>query len=139
MAERGTSRSPTQELVARMLRVVRACPDASADVLELMFLVSQIEALTGVDREYRDARRVISRLRAPLWEMGPADRAALLKAAETIRKACDLSDADIPSTPGADLGERARIETVLARTLAGELSEAQIARVAGVVAAAIQH
>ena len=131
--------SPTQELIARMMRIVRACPEAANEVLELMFLVSQIEASTTVDREYRDARRVISRLRAPLWEMGPSDREALLKAAETIRKACDLSDSDIPSTPGADLGERARIEAVLARTLAGELSEAQIARVAGAVAAAIQH
>ena len=34
-----------------------------------MFLVSQIEAATGVDREYRDAKRVISRLRNPLWEI----------------------------------------------------------------------
>lgn len=131
--------SPTQELIARMMRMVRACPEAANEVLELMFLVSQIEASTTVDRDYRDARRVISRLRAPLWEMGPADREALLKAAETIRRACDLSDADIPATPGADLGERARIEAVLSQTLAGELSAAQIARVAGAVAAAIQH
>ncbi|MFG5117969.1 hypothetical protein [Methylorubrum sp. POS3] len=131
--------SPTQELIARMMRIVRACPEAANEVLELMFLVSQIEASTTVDRDYRDARRVISRLRAPLWEMGPADREALLKAAETIRRACDLSDADIPAMPGADLGERARIEAVLSQTLAGELSAAQIARVAGAVAAAIQH
>lgn len=131
--------SPAQELIARVMRIVRACPEAANEVLELMFLVSQIEASTTVDREYRDARRVVSRLRAPLWEMGPADREALLKAAETIRRVCDLTEADIPATPGADLGERDRIEAVLARTLAGELSEAQIARVAGAVAAAIQH
>ncbi len=139
MAERGTSRSPTQELVARMLRVVRTCPDASADVLELMFLVSQIEALTGVDREYRDARRVISRLRNPLWEMGPADREVLRKAAETIRRACDLKESDIPKTPFADLGERERIERHVAAALRHELDPVQVARVTGAVAAALQQ
>ena len=131
--------SPTQELIARMMRIVRACPEAANEVLELMFLVSQIEAATTVDREYRDARRVISRLRAPLWEMGPADRESLLKAAETIRRVCDLAETEIPPTPAADLGERARIEKVLAETLAGELDAAQIARVTGAVAAALQR
>lgn len=90
MAEPNRPRSPTQELIARVLRIVRASPDAASEMLELMFLVSQIEALTSVDREYRDARRVISRLRNPLWDMGPAGRENLLKAAETIRKVCNL-------------------------------------------------
>ena len=35
------------------MRIVRACPEAANEVLELMFLVSQIEASTTVDREYR--------------------------------------------------------------------------------------
>ena len=62
--------SPSQELMARLMRIVRSCPDAASEVLELMFLVSQIEAATTIDRDYRDAKRVISRLRNPLWEMG---------------------------------------------------------------------
>lgn len=108
-------------------------------MLELMFLVSQIEALTTVDREYRDARRVISRLRNPLWDMPPADREHLLKAADTIRRACNLKEKDIPTTPIADLGERERIERHLAAVLGAELDAAQIARVTGAVAAALQH
>ncbi|WP_336488516.1 hypothetical protein [Methylobacterium nigriterrae] len=131
--------SPTQELISRVMRIVRICPDAAAEVLELMFLVSQIEALTSIDREYRDARRVISRLRNPLWEMGPSDRETLLKAAETIRKACRLKENDIPQTPIADIGERARIERAISVALAGELNAAQIARVTGAVAAALQE
>lgn len=139
MAEQRQPRSPTQELIARVLRIVRASPDAATEMLELMFLVSQIEALTTVDREYRDARRVISRLRNPLWDMGPADREQLLKAAETIRKACNLKEKDIPVTPIADLGERERIERHLVAALGKDFDAAQIARVTGAVAAALQH
>nr|WP_238230338.1 hypothetical protein [Methylobacterium sp. WL9] len=117
---------------------MRASPDAASEMLELMFLVSQIEALTSVDREYRDARRVISRLRNPLWDMGPADRENLLKAAETIRKVCNLKEKDIPVTPLADLGERERIERHLVAVLGKELDAVQIARVTGAVAAALQ-
>ncbi|GJE53659.1 MULTISPECIES: hypothetical protein [Methylobacterium] len=138
MAEPNRPRSPTQELIARVLRIVRASPDAASEMLELMFLVSQIEALTSVDREYRDARRVISRLRNPLWDMGPADRENLLKAAETIRKVCNLKEKDIPVTPLADLGERERIERHLVAVLGKELDAVQIARVTGAVAAALQ-
>lgn len=132
-------RSPTQELMARALRIVRASPQAAAEVLELMFLVSQIEALTTVDREYRDARRVISRLRNPLWDMGPSERETLLRAAETIRKACDLTEKDIPATPIADLGERERIERHLVAAFGDEMDPVQLARVSGAVAAALQH
>ena len=139
MAPPRSRMSPTQELIARVMRIVRACPEAANEVLELMFLVSQIEAATTVDREYRDARRVISRLRAPLWDMGPADRDTLLKAAETIRRVCDLPDKEIPSTPLADLGERERVEQALTQALAGTLDRAQIARVTGAVAAALQQ
>ncbi|MEH3118624.1 MAG: hypothetical protein PGN25_13785 [Methylorubrum populi] len=139
MAAPRSRMSPTQELIARVMRIVRACPEAANEVLELMFLVSQIEASTTVDREYRDARRVISRLRAPLWDMGPTDRETLLKAAETIRRVCALAETDIPSMPLADLGERERVEKVLTQALAGQLDAAQIARVTGAVAAALQH
>lgn len=131
--------SPSQELMARIMRIVRTCPEAASEVLELMFLVSRIEALTTVDREYRDARRVISRLRNPLWEMGPADRDSLLAAAETIRRACRLDEGDIPPAPTADGGERARVEARLAAALAGEFDAGQIARVTGVVAAVLQN
>ncbi|WP_375465272.1 hypothetical protein [uncultured Methylobacterium sp.] len=131
--------TPTQELTSRVMRIVRTCPNAASEVLELMFLVSQIEAATQVDREYRDARRVISRLRNPLWEMGPGDRDTLLQAAETIRRVCRLAEADIPVTPISDAGERARIEQRLAAALAGEFDGRQIARVTGIVAAALQE
>ncbi|MCJ2011266.1 hypothetical protein [Methylobacterium sp. J-076] len=131
--------SPSQELMARVLRIVRACPDAASEVLELITLVSQVEAATAVDPRYRDARRVIARLRNPLWEMGPADRDSLLRAAETIRRVCHLKEDDIPASPIADAGERVRVEERLAAALSGEFSAAQIARVTGVVAAALQE
>ncbi|MDP4006153.1 hypothetical protein [Methylobacterium sp. NEAU K] len=130
--------SPSQELMARIMRIVRTCPEAASEVLELMFLVSQIEAATNVDREYRDARRVISRLRNPLWDMGPSDREKLLSAAEAIRRVCRLAETEIPPVPIADAGERARVEARLAAALAGEFDAAQIARVTGVVAAVLQ-
>lgn len=120
------------------MRVVRTCPQAASEVLELVYLASRIEAATQADREYRDARRVISRLRNPLWEMGPADRDALLAAAETIRRVCRIEEADIPVTPVADTGERGRVETRLAVMLKDELEPAVIARVTGIVAAALQ-
>lgn len=132
------TKTPSQELIARVMRIVRTCPDAASEMLELMFLVSQIEAATQVDPAYRDARRVISRLRNPLWEMGPADREALRKAAETIRRVCRLDEADIPVTPIADAGERHRVEARLADALAGELDAGQVARVTGIVAAILQ-
>jgi hypothetical protein len=138
MAALKSKLSPSQELMARLMRIVRSCPDAASEVLELMFLVSQIEAATSIDREYRDAKRVISRLRNPLWEMGPPDREKLLAAAETIRRVCRLPEDQIPPAPIADAGERARVEARLAVALAGEFDAAQIARVTGVVAAVLQ-
>ncbi|SDO15557.1 hypothetical protein SAMN05216360_115146 [Methylobacterium phyllostachyos] len=125
--------------MARIMRIVRTCPDAAGEILELMFLVSQIEAATTVDREYRDAKRVISRLRNPLWDMGPADREKLLSAAEAIRRVCRLAEDEIPPVPIADAGERARVEARLSAALAGEFDDAQIARVTGIVAAVLQN
>jgi len=139
MATSRSKLSPSQELMARIMRIVRACPEAAGEMLELMFLVSQIEAATTVDREYRDAKRVISRLRNPLWDMGPADREKLLSAAEAIRRVCRLAEDEIPSMPLADAGERARVEARLHSALAGELDAAQIARVTGIVAAVLQN
>jgi hypothetical protein len=139
MATSPSKLSPSQELMARIMRIVRTCPEAAGEILELMFLVSQIEAATTVDREYRDAKRVISRLRHPLWDMGPADREKLLSAAEAIRRVCRLAEDEIPSTPIADAGERARVEARLHAALAGELDAAQIARVTGIVAAVLQN
>ncbi|GJD35580.1 hypothetical protein [Methylobacterium aerolatum] len=131
--------TPSQELMTRLLRIVRACPEAAAEVLELITLVSQVEAATAVDPRYRDARRVIARLRTPLWDMGPADRETLRAAAETIRRVCRLKEDDIPASPTADAGERERISERLAAALGGELSPTQLARVTGVVAAALQE
>ncbi len=134
----GPKLTPSQDLMSRILRIVRACPDAASEVLELITLVSQVEAATAVDPRYRDARRVIARLRSPLWDMGPADRERLLAAAETIRRVCRLPEEEIPASPIADLGERERIGERLTAALGGELSAAQLARVTGVVAAALQ-
>jgi hypothetical protein len=139
MATPRSKLSPSQELMARIMRIVRTCPEAAGEMLELMFLVSQIEAATSVDREYRDAKRVISRLRNPLWDMGPADREKLLSAAEAIRRVCRLAEDEIPSMPIADAGERARVEARLNAALADELDAAQIARVTGIVAAVLQN
>ncbi|WP_091720102.1 hypothetical protein [Methylobacterium phyllostachyos] len=139
MATSRSKLSPSQELMARIMRIVRTCPDAAGEILELMFLVSQIEAATTVDREYRDAKRVISRLRNPLWDMGPADREKLLSAAEAIRRVCRLAEDEIPPVPIADAGERARVEARLSAALAGEFDDAQIARVTGIVAAVLQN
>ncbi len=50
MAAPKSKLSPSQELMARLMRIVRSCPDAASEVLELMFLVSQIEAATSIDR-----------------------------------------------------------------------------------------
>lgn len=139
MATSRSKLSPSQELMARIMRIVRTCPEAAGEMLELMFLVSQIEAATSVDREYRDAKRVISRLRNPLWEMGPADREKLLTAAEAIRRVCRLAEDEIPSVPLADAGERARVEARLQAALADEFDAGQIARVTGIVAAVLQN
>ncbi|TNC16338.1 hypothetical protein FF100_03560 [Methylobacterium terricola] len=130
--------SPTTELIARLMRIVRTCPEATADVLELVLLVSQIEAIPVVDRDYRDAKRVIARLRQPLWDMTLDQREVLRKAADTIRDACRLREADIPSDPIGDAGERARIERGLAAALAGEFTPAQIARVTGAALSVLQ-
>ncbi|WP_342107685.1 hypothetical protein [Methylobacterium sp. SI9] len=139
MATSRSKLSPSQELMARIMRIVRTCPEAAGEMLELMFLVSQIVAATSVDREYRDAKRVISRLRNPLWEMGPADREKLLTAAEAIRRVCRLAEDEIPSVPLADAGERARVEARLQAALADEFDAGQIARVTGIVAAVLQN
>ena len=139
MAESSRQRSPTQELIVRLFKVARASPEAASEILELMFLASQIEALTTVDRDYRDARRVISRLRNPLWDLNAADRQTLLSAAEAIRKACGLTESDLPAVPIADLGERERIERHIMASLGDELDAWQIARVAGAVSAALQR
>ncbi len=127
--------SPATELIARVMRIVRTCPDATNDVLELILLTSQIEALTNVDRGYRDARRVIARLRNPLWDLSPNQRQSLHTAAEAIRTACRLDEDEIPADPLADKGERQRIEEGLVAALSGEFSDAQLARVTGAVMA----
>lgn len=137
MAKPTRHASPATELIARVMRIVRTCPEATHDVLELILLTSQIEALTSVDRDYRDAKRVIARLRNPLWDMSPDQRETLLRAAETIRLACRLEESEIPEDPLADKGERQRIEESLALALQGEFSEAQIARVTGAVMATL--
>ena len=138
MADPRRQASPTTELITRLMRVVRTCPEATADILELVLLVSQIEAIPVVDRDYRDARRVIARLRNPLWDMTPDQRRVLKQASDTIRDACRLRESDIPSDPIGDAGERARIERGLASALAGEFTPAQIARVTGATLAVLQ-
>jgi hypothetical protein len=122
------------------MRIVRTCPDATSDVLELILLVSQIEALTNVDHGYRHARRVIARLRNPLWDMSPEQRETLRRAGEAIKAACRLEEHDIPSDPLDDLVEtdREQVGRSLAAALGDELTPAQLARVTGAVMAIVQ-
>ncbi len=40
MADPRRHASPTTELIARLMRIVRTCPEATADVLELPLAVS---------------------------------------------------------------------------------------------------
>ena len=132
--------SPTSELIVRVMRIVRTCPDATEDVLELILLVSQIEALTQVDQGYRHARRVIARLRHPLWDMAPEQREALRRAGEAIKAACRLDERDIPKNPLDDLAEidRTQVGRSLAAALGDEFTPAQLARVTGAVMAIVQ-
>lgn len=141
MAKAARPASPTSELIMRVMRIVRTCPEATSDVLELVLLVGQIEALANVDHGYRQARRVIARLRQPLWDMSPDQREALARAADAIQAACRLKDADVPADALADFSEeddRARIEVGLGTALGAEFSPAQIARVTGAVVAILQ-
>lgn len=134
------SPSPTSELIVRVMRIVRTCPEATDDVLELILLVGQIEAATHVDPGYRHARRVIARLRHPLWDLPPEGRETLRRAGEAIREACRLDEAEIPDDPLGDLAgiDRAQVGRGLAATLGGEFTPAQLARVTGAVMAIIQ-
>jgi len=55
------------------------------DILEIMLLVSQIQAHVGIDHGYRHARRVIARLRNPHWDdLTPEKLAVLHQAANAI-------------------------------------------------------
>jgi hypothetical protein len=57
--------SPLTQLIALVMRIGRKCPEVQGDILEIMLLVSQIQAHVGIDHGYRHARRVIARVRNP--------------------------------------------------------------------------
>jgi hypothetical protein len=47
------------------MRIGRKCPEVQGDILEIMLLVSQIQAHVGIDHGYRHAHRMIARVRNP--------------------------------------------------------------------------
>ena len=103
-----------------------------------MLLVSQIQAFVGVDHGYRHAKRVIARLRNPLWDdLTPEERDVLGAAAAAIKRACGLSEADIPDgkeePPPRYTATRDMLQGGLQAALGEEFSEAQIARIATTV------
>ncbi len=131
--------SALAELITLVMKIGRKCPDAQGDILELMLLVSQIQAYVGIDHGYRHAKRVIARLRNPLWDdLTPEERDVLNHAAEAIKRACRLQEADIPDDGAeepspSDAATRDLLQGGLQAALGEELSEAQIARIATTV------
>jgi len=128
--------SPLGQLITLVMRIGRKCPDVQGDILEIMLLVSQIQAHVGIDHGYRHARRVIARLRNPLWdELTPEELAVLQAAANAIQRACKLDDSEIGEPDGAEPGMPARVALFgsLHRAFGGELSEAQVARLTDTV------
>jgi hypothetical protein len=138
-----SSFTPLSELITRVMRIGRKCPDASSDVLEIMLLVSQIQAHVGVDHGYRHARRVIARLRHPLWDDLTEDELAVLnRAAGAIQRACKLDDAEIPDDKGGppdDSVSRHILHDGLAAAMGDELSADQIERITARVAALLRQ
>ncbi|CAA9304587.1 MAG: hypothetical protein AVDCRST_MAG90-26 [uncultured Microvirga sp.] len=131
--------SALTELITLVMKIGRKCPEAQGDILELMLLVSQIQAHVGIDHGYRHAKRVIARLRNPLWDdLTPDEREVLNHAAGAIKRACRLSEADIPDggkeEPAPRLtATRDMVQGGLQAALGEELSPAQIARIATTV------
>jgi len=137
--------SALAELITLVMKIGRKCPDAQGDILELMLLVSQIQASVGVDHGYRHAKRVIARLRNPLWDdLTPEEREVLNQAAGAIKRACRLTEADIPDGTKEELPPRYTATRDLLRgglqaALGGELSQAQIARIATTVMVTLEE
>jgi uncharacterized protein YjiS (DUF1127 family) len=135
--------SPLTELVTRVMRIGRRCPEATEDILEIMLLVSQIQAQTVLDHGYRHAHRVIARLRHPLWDdLTVEERGVLHLAADAIQRACRLDDHGLSRAQAeaeAELPERKALKDGLSAAFGDELSEAQIARIAGTVLAIMQE
>ena len=124
----GPTNSPLTEQVTLVMRIGRKCPDVQGDILEVMLLVSQIQAHVGIDHGYRHARRVVARLRNPLWDdLTPEELGVLQEAADAIQRACKLGDDEVddgePTVP-----PRVALFGALHRSFKGELTEAQIAR-----------
>ena len=85
------------------------CPGASNDILEVMLLVSRIQALTSIDPGYRHAKSVVHRLRHPLWdELSEGDRERLHGAADAIVRACRLREEDVKDIEEVKLGAQTR-------------------------------
>jgi hypothetical protein len=89
--------SALADLITVIMKIGRKCPAVQGDILELMLLVSRIQACMAIDPGYVHAKRIIARLRHPLWDdLTPEEREVLRQAAEAIKRACKLNDADIP-------------------------------------------
>ena len=128
--------SPLTQLITLVMRIGRKCPDAQGDILEIMLLVSQIQAHVGIDHGYRHARRVIARLRNPLWnDLTPDELAVLGEAAGAIQRACKLTDGDLDEPDDGEPAMPARVALfrALHGTFGREFNEAQIARLTDTV------
>ena len=127
-------------MITRVLRIGRRCPEASDDILEIMLLVSQIQAYVGIDHGYKHARRVIARLRHPLWDdLTPEERAVLNQAAAAIKRACHLDEDELAQDEVAAEQEasltRETVHEAIEAAMGDELTPDQVSRTAGVVMA----
>ncbi len=145
MSQNNIVPSALAELITTIMKIGRKCPEAGGDILELMLLVSRIQACIGIDPGYDHAKRVIARLRNPLWDdLTPDEREVLRQAAEAIKRACKLKDADIPEDGEPEPGDRPPpsceiIKGGIEAEMRSELSEAQLARIATTVQTLMQH
>jgi hypothetical protein len=130
------------ELITIVMKVGRKCPAAQGDILELMLLVSQIEAYAGIDHGYRHGKHVIARLRHPMWsELTPEDREVLNQAADAIERACKLEATEAFSELGSPPDSAPSPEILrgsLEAAVGDELSPPQIARVVATVQALLR-
>jgi hypothetical protein len=99
--------SPLTQLITLVMRIGRKCPEVQGDMLEIMLLVSQIQAHVGIDHGYRHARRVIARLRHPLWDDLTPEELAVSTRPRT-RSSAPASSRTATSTSRATASPRCR-------------------------------
>ena len=135
MAPPRSRMSQTQELIARVMRIVRACPEAANEVLELMFLVSQIKPTkrAGGRRYYRPEdvdliRGVSCLLRGKGYTIRGAQR-VLKENGVRFVQALGRGEAEVGAPTGIDRDEDS-VEAAASdrRALEGALAELRACR-----------